>query len=560
MLRLLAISFALIALLLPGLAGAQDTPADTEAEPGLTKLTDLAARFGHGGWQLSALDLSMRAMMADNEQTWLEMTSATAELLSACNAPYDLAAPPEPTGDALLDRYAQVVDQRINAVFHGEEQLAMQAMLGGLSEDSFAVALLPDEVLADWESEWRDDPRYWELCAFTVLCRRDADEHTSMLSPDQDPSDQKIQRLRQVRELLEEAQSRGAVRGQTLLLLYRVLAELRYRELAPLTNYETASISGASELLGPGLPERPTFTDEQLALSRELHTRFDADELAALDATIEADPELAWAHYYRALYWFGRGESELGLADMLAGNGAPNLAFPLPFPLDTAVKSMDAETPAGSAAVSGAIMLASLRFDYLAPSWLEIKEHLREQFVAVNLSGDAAAFEAWHQFGCRIPASAPEDTLFQLVPVVWTAMIRDFVWEQGRLSDEQTEALMHLTGWHDAYMAAPRAIDVPVIEPTLVLGVAGGMHGVCVAYYSSQSATLDALSGNLHFFEEAAQLHYPDLDLPEALRQYEAITPEQRKLRMRASSRGWRVGSAVSEQAEQLAGEQAGGG
>lgn len=558
MLRLLAISFALIALLLPGMAGAQDTPAGSEAETGLTKLTDLAARFGHGGWQLSALDLSMRVMMADNEQTWLEMTAQTAQLLDSCNAPNDLAAPPAPTGDALFDRYAQLVDQRINAVFHGEEQLTMQAMLGGLSEDSFAVALLPDEVLAQWEGKFGADPRYWELCAFTVLCRREPDEQTSQLSPIRPSSEQKSQCLQQVRELLEEAQSRGAVRGQTLLLLYRVLSELRYRELAPLTNYETASISGASELLGPGLPERPTFTDEQLALSRELHTRFDADELAVLDAAVELDPELAWAHYYRALYWFERGESELGLADMLTGNEAPNLRYPLPFPLDTAIESMDAETPAGSAAVSGAIMLASLRFDYLAPSWLEIKEHLREQFVAVNLSGDAAAFEAWHQFGCRIPASAPEDTLFQLVPVVWTAMIRDYVWEQGQLGDEQTEALMHLTGWHDAYMAAPRAFDVPVIEPALVLGVAGGMHGVCVAYYSSQSATLDALSGNLHFFEEAAQLHYPDLDLPEALRKYEAITPEQRRLRMRADSKGWRVGSAVSEQAEQLGAVEAG--
>jgi hypothetical protein len=559
--RSIAGALMLVALLVPIVAGAQDTPAGAEAEPGLTKLTDLAARFGRGGWQLSALDLSMRIMMADSEQTFLELTAETAELLDACNAPYDLAAPPEPTGDELYDRYAQLVDQRIGAVFLGEEQLGMQAMLGGLSEDSFSVALLPDEVLEMWESEWRNDPRYWELVAFTVLCRRDSDEHTSMLSPDQDPSDQKIQRLRQVRELLEEAQSRGAVRGQTLLLLYRVICDLEDVELAPLTTYETltsSTIRGTSIL---NLPERPEFTDEQLALSRELHTRFDADELAVLDAAVEADPELAWAHYYRAMYWFERGEPELGLADLIAGNQAPDLRFPLPFPLNAAIESMDAEEPAGSAAVAGAIMLASLRFDYLAPSWLKIKEHLREQFVAVNLSGDTAVFDAWHQFACRIPYSQQENTIFQIVPVVVVSMIRDYVWEQrDQLTDEQAQTLMHLTGWHDSYMDAPRTYDVPSIEAAMVLGVAGGMHGVCVAFYAGQSAVLEIARGNLHFFEDAARLRYPELQLPEALRKYEAMTPEHRRLRSRAGSRGWRVGSAVVEQAEQLVGGQAGGG
>jgi len=546
------IAVILIILVIPVCAGAQEQEAPADTDSDLVMLRDLAARFERDGLQLTVLDAALGALRAQEDPSWRDIVAQTKELLDASNAPYDLAAPPVPTDDALYNRYARAVDQRINFALRGDEALPTQMSLSGLSDDIFAQALLPEDQLDEWESEWRNDPRYWELRAFTVLCRRATDDPPEIKSDERDSTAQKVERLQRTRDLLEQAQQRGAVRGQTLLLLYRVLTELEDLELAPLTTYETMRYSAIGQDNPTGLPRRPEFTAEQLAQSAELHARYDNAELAMLDEAVSVDPDLAWAHYCRAFYWFDHGEAGRGLMDMAAGNTAPDLRFPLPFPMDIAFASFDAEEPAGSAAVVGAIGLSSINYDFMMPPWSDIKELLNDQFVTINLNGDAAALDAWHQFACRVPFAEQGNSIFQIQPYVYIGMIRDFVWEQPRRNNTQTEAVKHLMGWQIAYRKAPQPYGVPDIELAMVLGLAGEMHGICVAFYVSQSAILEINKGNLHFFEDAAQLRYTNLVLPEALAEYEAITPDQWRLNVSATKQARRIVKDTRQEAHEF--------
>lgn len=551
---LIKAALILAAFFVPGGAGAQE-PQDVSAAAGdHVMLSDLAARFGRGGRDLAAVDAAMGLMRADDDPTWREMVEQTAELLDASNARYDLAAPPAPTDDALYNRYAQAVDLRLNAARLSNEELKTEMVYGGTIEDGRSVALLPDEELAEWESEFRSDPRYWELRAFTVLCQVDPEEMIAFIESKPEASLLKLKRLGKARDLLVEARKLGAVRGQTLLLLYRVLDDLEDVELAPLSDYDTLNHSWINESSRLSLTDRPTFTVEQLAKSKKVHTQYEAEELKTLNAAVNTDPELAWAYYYRALYWYGLGESQRGGADLAAGNQADDLSFPLPFPLDTALAGLTADAPAGSAAVAGATLLAGLELDYGDPPLSELKDLLRDQLVAVNLSGSLSELNAWHQFFCRMGVSGSTNTFFQLIPLYQLSAIRSYVWEHGEeLNDQQVQTVMHLVGWQNAVLEAGFAYDAPSIEPATVLTLAGGTRGDCVSWYATESAALQIARSNVHFYAEASQVRYPELALPDSLRQYEAITPEENLLRRSAVRLGQRVVWEAKDQARKLA-------
>jgi len=515
---LLLCASALAADTAPGSSGAAatsstDTAADKQAH---ATLLDIARYFGQPTAKQRWMSLLFTLTRTGEweEQQYLDQFVAA---LRSSNAGKDLSGPPVPTGDVLFDRYALAVDAQLS-----------NALLPDM--DTLHTACLPDEQLAAWEGEFGGDPRYWEL---RYMCAWSRYYGGSPTAEDVNP-----------RVYLEEAQRRGVASANTLLLLY---GEVRSKygglleQVSKPREWPGAGPGDAStpEDEPPGEPAGetvnpaadPARVERYLRVSRKA----EEEEISLLDAAVAKDPGCAWAYYERAMYWFELGEQQRGLADLEAGNAAPHCEYPRPFPFGVVARSLSAPAPAGSAAVSGAVCVESCTQSL--PNFLRWKEHVRESLVAVNLSGDTRALEAWHQFGCRLAESAPDSLITGLVGVVLAGMVRSYMADEqaDALDADQQETLARMLGAIEiAKDAVLNGSPVWEMEASFYLAELGGLRGFYCGFYLSNESEARSVQHIAQVMRDLSEVHYPALDTPDCLKKYEALTTEELQRRREA--------------------------
>jgi hypothetical protein len=416
------------------------------------------------------------ASAADGEDALDRVLTA----MTASNIGGTASAPPAPTGDALLDRYAQAVDEHIMSLTDkGYEQPG--------------AAIIPDTALAAWEPQFGQDPRYWELRYFCANVF---------------PGQPLAPGFSKPVDLLRESQKRGIASSNTLLLLYN---QLRQEDNAALDAYTGND--------GP-------------ALMHEQEQR----ELELLNAAVAAGPDQAWTYYTRAQYWMELGSQDLVQQDLTAGNLAAQNVFPRPWPLPLLASAPGEKTPPGGAAVCGALWMAAI--SYPLPNYIRIKDHLREAFVCENLGG-GGELEAWHQFACRFGAAAPDILIQSLVGQVLDSMISSYAEESGFGGREiQADTLLRCRGAGAAIRDIVRNTTSNQQDPVLQgskLGAILACFGCWRGYYAYSYLDLCrercTVSAMQPIFTDLSQVHYPELGLALGMLKYEPLTIERAKQR-----------------------------
>lgn len=514
------LSLILVVTVVGQLAASADPPAAAGATPLAPEgqsLRDLARLFGNDSpsWDAAGLAALFDQTVNPTDESFIKGVGDVWRALDKSNAGRDLAAPPKPTGDALFDRYALAVDVHINAWLKERYDLGL-------------FAVLPDEELAGWESDFGDDPRYWELRYF---CASAAMGGAQAASAEEGPE-----------RFLETARQLGVASANTLLCLYLESHARHAKEFKPpetgTTSSPLQSEMGSNSTL---LPRNPPETESDRARVAQMEANDQAD-LALLNEALAKDPGSAWGYYLRAMYWFDTGEQDKGLADMKADNGAANSLYPRPFPVEAAVAGLSAEAPAGNAAVSGAILASAML--YALPDYSRIRSHLDESMFVLDRYDSRGALETWHQFACRFAGSAPYELITTLVARSLEGKLIDFANDSiYPLDAGQQETVQRMNGWRRAvaqlYARSDDEFDFTL--DGIVLGLAGLGRGVCVAFYLTKADNVVHVSAAAPAFRDLSQVHYPALALPAAMAKYEAMTPEDltRKTELdRAGRRG----------------------
>lgn len=438
----------------------------------------------------------------------------TSQALEASNAGADLSAPPAPTGDALFDRYARAVDRRLYTFPSAD------------SPHVERVAALDDAELAQWESEFGSDARYWEL---RYMCAKYSQPRSALAEGYAAPC-----------AFLDEAVRRGCATANTLMLRY---VELRAAHATELAAYDPPvltqpMIANGVELGALAVTDwqalaeaLPVSENLQAQAAAEIMARQEREQQELLNAAVSAGPDQAWPYYLRALYWFALGEQEAGLGDLQAGNAAPAHDLPAPWPLHLVEAGFGQPAPVGSAAVSGAIIELGYAFEPL--DWSEASELLNNSLASCNLGGDLRPLEAWHQFACRLGLNNSLRNMYALAREVrlMSYMEQDLA---AQLSPEQLETLQRFRGARTALLDVRRSnqynFDLP---DSIALIPFTGARGVAVGLYLYAYETWQAQnSGNPEaLFSDLSQIHFPELALPECMRKYEAVTAEEAKRR-----------------------------
>lgn len=415
---------------------------------------------------------------AANSEDVIDRTFAA---LAQSNIGNTAGLPPAPTGDALFDRCAQAVDERIMS-------------LPANSVEQPTAVVPTDTDLAAWEPKFGRDPRYWELRFFCARIN-----FSQPLAPG----------FSKPVDLLREAQKRGIASCNTLLLLYD---QLRQEDYAALDAYTGA--------------DAPALMREQ-----------EQQELELLNAAVAAGPDQAWAYYTRAQYWMELGAQDLVLEDLAAGNAAVHNDFPRPWPLPLLASAPGEKSPPGGAAVCGALWLAAI--SYPLPNYIRIKDHLREAFVCENMGGYGGYLESWHQFACRFGASAPDILIQSLVGQVLDGMISSYAEESGFGGSEiQADTLLRCRGAGAAIRDIVRNATGSQQDPALVgtkLGAILASLGCTRGYYAYSYLELcrerRTVAAIQPIFTDLSQVHYPELGLALGMLKYEPLTVEQLKQR-----------------------------
>lgn len=452
----------------------------------------LGLRFG--GVELEDLALSSLVLQVGSDKAARMFEKGMGQVgnaLARSNVRDDLGAPPQLTGDELFDRYAAQVDQQIDAL--GYEGLA----------DFDTAAVVPDDVLAKWESEFGDDPRYWELRYF---CMKHSMPAPSVLEKAADPAlrNQRGEDLDKALGFLEQARERGIATANTLMLLYWEKRDALQQDDPP----------GHDQLVYDYPPEAVE----------------DLGQIA--NEAVAASHDEAWPYYTRAMYWYETGKPERGLADMKTGNTQPDVSYPVPFPAGMVDQGLSAPVPAGNAAVSGAIFCIALNEQ---PPIL-IKRACEASLAAHSLVDGSAAFETWHQFGCRLGASRIEEIVFSLEGIVYVFLARNAALDDQGLSadDPRRKTLGRILGakeqQKDSLYARSRGFDMSAA--VLPLAMAGKATGACVAtYLDTQIKARANADVSLPIFKDLSEVHYPELEMTDSLKKYENVTIAELKER-----------------------------
>jgi hypothetical protein len=479
-----------------GLAKAFQQQAQAGAEPTTSSaIKELARRFKVPADK----QLQLQAVFAlTGGEDMRQSLRDTAVALERSNAETDLLAPPAPTGDALFDRYALAVDGRINAANAGKTN----------SQDKLAA--LSDADLAQWESEFGGDVRYWEL---RYLCALNNAGQTPLSAGFAKPGD-----------FLDEASRRNIATANTLLVRYRELCmghEAELKPFEPKRQPQGAGESGAS-------PAAPPPLDPQAA---SIIKRQQQEQLALLDAAVAAAPEMAWPRYMRGLYWLERGEQAKGLKDLAAGNAAPDCPVPQPWPLGCIADAPAQAVPPGSAAVCGEIYM--LGFEYQPFKTLHLRQTMSDSLACIKPGGDLSALETWQLFNCRYALGAP---LNYLTSITGNGRICTYMEEHlaSNLAPEQIETLQRCRGAREAFKAARHnSFFYDGIGSSVALIPFAGFRALAVGMYLELSVDWQTFhSGEqAQVFSDLSQVQFPDLAMPECMRKYEAISLEESRRR-----------------------------
>ncbi len=275
----------------------------------------------------------------------------------------------------------------------------------------------------------------------------------------------------------------------------------------------------------------PVSEDLQAQAAATIMARQEREQLELLDAAVSAGPDQAWPYYLRALYWFSLGEQEAGLADMEAGNAAPANILPAPWPLALVEAGYSQPAPVGSAAVSGAI----IELDYACEplNWSEVSEAQSNSLACASLSGDLRPLEAWHQFACRVGLTNSMRNMYALAREgrLMSYMEQD---RAAQLSPAQLETLQRMFGARAALQDATRGYEYNFdIPDSIALIPFAGARGVAVGLYlyAYENWQSENRGNPVALFTDLSQVHFPELALPECMRKYEALTPEELKRR-----------------------------
>lgn len=209
---------------------------------------------------------------------------------------------PQPTGDALFDQYAHAAwDANAANAFIYEPKGKYET-----------AAALPDSVLLEWEDEFGDDPRWWELRWFSALVRKGW-----MIDDSVDPVD-----------ILQEAVDSGHASPAIVQRLYCQ----RARDTWTLVEYSERA-------------KRPTWDDAEM---QELES--------LLDKFIELATDHCWGYMERGMLELSAGKDDAAQLDFERSAAASERDMVLAFPCSKVYGMMREDEIPGSKAFAGMIL------------------------------------------------------------------------------------------------------------------------------------------------------------------------------------------------------------
>ncbi|MCB1220660.1 MAG: hypothetical protein H7A35_03725 [Planctomycetales bacterium] len=274
-----------------------------------------------------------------------------------------------PTGDALYDRYqsAWLARKRWGV---GIASLTLRTD----RPPSRLYCAIDDGVLASWEQDFGEDPRYWELRYFNEaalagrlprrLYNRDQPEPA-----DSYLSDPAVQHL-------ATALDTGVADGHLLDLL----AVHRYTSMYRHHSHLLEQASGRQDSI-----------DRNRALEQ--------DQLELLDSAIAANPGSAWPYYdkFIALSTYGVDSELVELLEQANQLPCqPRLPFPLSF-----IEPRLASGDIGNPILAGSILEVQQHLVFDNWSYLEMKDVMKELLVVSPDIGMERSFDACYQFALR---------------------------------------------------------------------------------------------------------------------------------------------------------------
>ena len=292
-----------------------------------------------------------------------------------------------PTGDELWDRYAQAL----------LEQIGWQVLDFENQPTSIFNSVLPQETILEWEDDFGDDPRYWQLCYVNA----------DRLTPDEYGNGAKI-------------------KGYT------------YSGPEPMTYLERA--------MEMGVTDNATFFLLAYARLGEWDVQpGEYSEERVLDWLVEQCPDESEAYYRRAEYWLKSGDWDKGLADLEAGNVAKNNRILMPFPFSFVVDAAKNKTLVGNDIAAGAVS-GDLMFPYVLGNIIEVKRNLRSQFERLIQGHSTDELVPWVAFSCRYGSVENGKTLRWYAGSMYLGMIAEnlLVDNGDQLSRDQRAALLLL--------------------------------------------------------------------------------------------------------------------
>ena len=470
-------------------SGQDDSPplTDLEIAAGLNIHVDdvqafrlLADRFG--GYSREDLEDFQQSdlFVATGNSDWVASISAGLHdvtfILENVGLPYRLDAPPLPTGDELFDRYAaQVHAQLLDGDYHG----------------FINHAWVSDEVLAQWEADFGDDPRYWEL---RFLCYdnmsyfdRQYPEHYSVCTG-----------------FLQEAIDRGIATANTLMVLYNYLR----------------------------------FSDEERHRAQgeyriEIAPEFAMQLAALLDTAVELADDQAVPFYQRAFFRIEAGAIEEGLADLAIGNSQPMNTPSLPFPRGKVKAGINTLQPVGTAAVDGAID-TWLHYQN-SQTVIHIDDHMLATLALIENQDDLYILDTWLDYIFRQPDVMDNQAGYYLSQIIVLWKLMDYVESQlpDILTPTQLEMIRRLRGGQVEYnrefqRAMPYSTEC--IRWELPMCLAGRSMGTSTYFFLYEAVrTQDSAERMSAIFTALNTVDIRADEIPEQLMQFEPMTEADRK-------------------------------
>lgn len=318
------------------------------------------------------------------------------------------SAPPQRTGDPLLDKYCALITPRALAVGFDFEE--------GVSKSE----LLEDYELAKWRDEFGDDPRYWML---RYNC---TPEHFLI-----GKSDHAYLGVQDRVYFLEEARRFRVTNGAVLLNLLR--------------EYEFAwSRDIASDDSLPALADNADPAEQLRARRLEIDSRYGSEQAQLLSELLAAAGDQALPHYYAAMYDVEHGDYQAALDELARGNGAPHNSALWGFPYDDLLERMRAGASAPDK-IGGASILSSL-VAWPMPDYVPLRRVTTNLIDDAVARGDTRALDEINTFVCRFGDSDGGTVLGALIGQI----LLQYEWKSAStswpqpLTAEQQKALGEL--------------------------------------------------------------------------------------------------------------------